>query len=116
MLDESPRFSCKDNPSALKITARASRDAIVLAFSGEADAAAAPLMSHALAQATVYGHTRIAVDLSDLEFIDTPCLSILFDTHEALRDRGGDLTLLSPQPPVRRLLDILERQDLIDLG
>jgi anti-sigma B factor antagonist len=116
MLDESLSFSCKDHPSALNIEARASRDVIVLAFSGEADAAAAPLLSHALAQATAFGHTRIAVDLADLEFIDTHCLSILFDTHESLRDRGGDLTLLSPQPPVRRLLDILEREDLIDLG
>jgi anti-sigma B factor antagonist len=116
MLDEIPSFSCKDHPSALNITARVSVDAVVLAFSGEADAAAAPLLSHALAHATAQGHTRIALDLTDLEFIDTHCLSILFDKHESLRDAGGDLTLLSPQPPVRRLLDILEREDLIDLG
>ncbi|MDQ1448309.1 MAG: hypothetical protein QOC79_1280 [Actinomycetota bacterium] len=115
MIDESLSFSCKDHPSALNITARASRDAVVLAFRGEADAAAAPLLSHALVQATAHGHTRITVDLTDLEFIDTHCLSILFDTHASLRDVGGDLTLLSPPPPVRRLLDILEREDLIDL-
>lgn len=116
MLDESPPFSCKDHPSALNISARAGRDAIVLAFSGEADAAAGPLLSHALTQATAFGHTRISIDLADLEFIDTHCLSILFDTHDALSASGGDLILCSPQPPVRRLLDILERQDLIDLG
>ena len=116
MPDDAPPFSCKDHPSALNISARASRDAIVLAFSGEADAAAGPLLAHALTQATAYGHTRIAVDLADLEFIDTHCLSILFDTHEMLRELGGDLTLLSPQPPVRRLLDILDRQDLIQLS
>jgi len=115
MLDDSPPFSCKDHPSALNIRARASRDAIVLAFSGDADAAAGPLLAHALTQATVHGHTRIEIDLADLEFIDTYCLSILFDTQEMLRDRGGDLVLRSPPPPVRRLLDILERQDLIEL-
>ena len=116
MTDHSPApFSCKDHPSALNIDARVSRDAIVLAFSGEADAAAGPLVSHALAQATAHGHTRIAIDLTDLEFIDAHCLSILFDTHETLRDAGGELTLMSPQPPVRRLIDILERQDLLEL-
>ena len=115
MLDDSPPFSCKDHPSALNISARASRDAIVLAFSGDADAAAGPVLAYALTQATAYGHTRIAVDLADLEFIDTYCLSILFETQEMLRDRGGDLVLRSPRPPVRRLLDILERQDLIEL-
>jgi anti-sigma B factor antagonist len=116
MLDDAVApFSCKDHPSALNIDARASRDAITLAFSGEADAAAGPLLAHALSQATAYGHTRIAIDLAELEFIDTHCLSILFDTHESLQRRGGDLILLSPQPTVRRLLDILERQDLIEL-
>jgi anti-sigma B factor antagonist len=115
MRDDSPPFSCKDHPCALNIDASASRDAIVLAFSGEADAAAAPLLAHALTQASAYGHHRIAIDLADLEFIDTHCLSILFDTHQMLRDRGGDLVLLSPRPPVRRLLDILQREDLIEL-
>src|SRR4051794_3026464 len=115
MLDDSPPFSCKDHPSALNIRARASRDAIVLAFRGDADAAAGPLVAHALTQATAYGHTRIAVDLAELEFIDTYCLSILFETRQMLRDRGGDLVLRSPPAPVRRLLDILERQDLIEL-
>jgi anti-sigma B factor antagonist len=115
MSDATAPFSCKDHPSALNIDARASRDAIMLAFSGEADAAAGPLLAHALSQATAYGHTRIAIDLADLEFIDTHCLSILFDTHESLQSQGGDLTLISPQPTVRRLLDILEHQDLIQL-
>jgi anti-anti-sigma factor len=115
MLDDSPPFSCKDHPSALDIRARASRDAIVLEFRGEADAAAGPLLAHALSQATAYGHTRIAVDLADLEFIDTYCLSILFDTQEALQEQGGDLVLRSPRPTVRRLLDILQRDDLIEL-
>jgi anti-anti-sigma factor len=108
-------FSCKDHPSALNISARPNREEIVLAFSGEADAAAGPLLTHALTQATVFGHTRIALDLAELEFIDTHCLSILFDAHETLRDLGGDLVLRSPQPSVRRLLDILQRDDLIQL-
>jgi anti-anti-sigma factor len=74
------------------------------------------LFAHALRQASENGHTRVAVDLADLEFIDTHCLSIIFGAHEKLRDRGADLVLRSPQPSVRRLLDILERQDLIELG
>jgi anti-sigma B factor antagonist len=111
-----PTFNCKAHPSALNISARPSREEIVLAFSGEADAAAGPLMAHALSQAIAYGHTRITIDLADLDFIDTYCLSILFDTRDSLRDAGGDLVLISPQPTVRRLLDILQREDLIQLG
>jgi len=115
MAEAAPRFSCKDHPSALNIDARANHEEIVLLFSGEADAAAGPLLAHALTQASARGHARVAVDLAELEFIDTHCLSILFDTHEKLRSQGADLVLRSPPPPVRRLLDIVERQDLIEL-
>jgi len=116
MLDERNTRSCPTTPSALRVAAHTTRDEIVLAFSGDADVYTAPLFAHALRQASENGHTRVAVDLADLEFIDTHCLSIIFGAHEKLRDRGADLVLRSPQPSVRRLLDILERQDLIELG
>jgi anti-sigma B factor antagonist len=116
MLDERNTRSCQTTPSALRVAAHATRDEIVLAFSGDADVYTAPLFAHALRQASENGHSRVAVDLADLEFIDTHCLSIIFGAHEKLRDRGAELVLRSPQPSVRRLLDILERQDLIELG
>jgi anti-anti-sigma factor len=114
MSDDPLTFSCKDHPSALNIDARADRDEVVLVFSGEADAAAGPLLTHALARASANGHGRIAVDLAGLDFIDTHCLGILFDARERLKHRGTDLTLRCPQPPVRRLLDILRREDVIE--
>ena len=115
MLDErNSSWSCKTNPSALRVAARTGRDEIVLAFSGEADPSTAALLAHALRQAAEIGHSRVAVDLTGLEFIDTHCLSIIFGTHEELRERGADLVLRCPRPPVRRLLEILERQDLIE--
>lgn len=115
MLDDAEPFSCQANPCALKVAAHSRRDEIVLVFSGEADVAAGPLLAHALTQASVHAPSRVAVDLSGLEFIDTHCLSIIFGTQDKLRARGADLVLRSPQPSVRRLLDILERQDLIEL-
>ena len=114
MLDERNSWSCQTNPSALRVDAHTGRDEIVLAFTGEADPSTAPLLAHALRQASELGYARVAVDLVGLEFIDTHCLSIIFGTHEKLTDRGGDLVLRSPQPSVRRLLDILQRQDLIE--
>jgi anti-anti-sigma factor len=114
MLDERNSWSCQTNPSALRVDAHTGRDEIVLAFSGEADPSTAPLLAHALRQASEIGHARVAVDLTGLEFIDTHCLSIIFGTHEMLQARGADLVLRSPQPPVRRLLEILQRQDLLE--
>lgn len=115
MLDERNSWSCQTSrPSALRVDARTGRDEVVLAFSGEADPSTAPLLAHALRQASEIGHARLAVDLTGLEFIDTHCLSIIFGTHEELRERGAHLVLRRPQPSVRRLLEILQRQDLIE--
>ena len=114
MLDEMYAGSCDAVPDAFSVSGQAGTDEVVLVFTGEADVSAAPLVAHALSQASWYRHARVALDLADLEFIDTHCLEIIFGAQEALRDRGADLVLRSPQPSVRRLLDILQRQDLIE--
>jgi anti-sigma B factor antagonist len=114
MLDNAYAAICTTNPRAFSVNGHAGPGEIVLVFSGEADVTAAPLLAHALSRASSYGNTRISVDLADLEFIDTHCLAIIFGAHDELRDRGGDLVLRSPRPQVRRLLDILQRQDLIE--
>ena len=114
MLDNAYAAICKAGPRAFSVNGHAGPGEIVLVFSGEADVAAAPLLAHALSRASSYGNTRVSVDLADLEFIDTHCLAIIFGAYDELRDRGADLVLRSPRPQVRRLLDILQRQDLIE--
>jgi anti-anti-sigma factor len=114
MLDEMYAGSYEAVPNPFSVSGHAGTNEVVLVFTGEADVSAAPLVAHALAQASWYRHARVAVDLAGLEFIDSHCLEIIFGAHEELRDRGADLVLRSPQPSVRRLLDILERQDLIE--
>lgn len=114
MLDATNSWSCSATPSPLRVEAHSCRDEIVLVFSGEADVATAPLLAHALTRACESGYSRVAVDLAGLEFIDTHCLEIIFGTQDKLRDRGADLVLRSPHSSVRRALDILQRQDLIE--
>ena len=114
MLDNAYTGSCDAVPSPFSVSGHAELDEIVLVFTGDADVTAAPLLAHALSRASSYGHARVSIDLADLEFIDTHCLSIIFGAHDTLRDRGADLVLRSPRPQVRRLLDILARQDLIE--
>jgi len=116
MLNDSHALSCETVPSPLRVNGYAGTDEIVLWFRGEADASAAPLLAHALSQASSYPHTRVSVDMAELEFIDTCCLEILFRARDQLRERGADLVVRSPRPPVRRLLEILRKQDLIEKG
>jgi anti-anti-sigma factor len=114
MFNGSPSGFPAATASELNIDARAGKDELVLVFSGEADVSTAPVLAEALTRASANGHSRVAIDLAGLDFIDTHCLSIIFATLDKLRDRGADLVLRSPQPSLRRLLDILERQDLIE--
>lgn len=114
MLDAENFSSCETNPSALRVEAHTWHDEVVLAFSGEADVATAPLLARALTQASDNGRSRVTVDLSGLEFLDTYCLDIIFGARDKLRERGADLVLRSPHSSVRRILNILQRQDLIE--
>jgi anti-anti-sigma factor len=114
MLDDLSFGSRKAVPDAFRVKGHAGLDEVVLVLEGQADAAAAPLLAHALSQASSCRHGRVIVDLADLEFMDTQCLAIIFGVQRELRDRGGEVILRSPRPSVRRLLDILERQDLIE--
>ena len=114
MLDQAYASSCESVPDPFNVSGRAESNEVVLVLTGEADASAAPLLSRALSHASWYRHARVAVDIADLGFIDTHCLAIIFGARDELRDRGADLVLRSPRPSVRRLLDLLERQDLIE--
>jgi len=114
MLENAYAGSCESVPNPFTVSGHARPNEIVLVFKGEADVAAAPLLEHALTRASAYPHMRVMIDLADVEFIDTHCLAIIFGVHDELRDRGAELVLRSPRPQVRRLLDILERQGLVE--
>jgi anti-anti-sigma factor len=103
---------CK--PGGLRFAAHTDHNELVLAVLGEADAGEAPILGKALEHASSNGHTRVTIDLANLSFIDTRCLSLIFATHERLEARGVDFVLRAPQPPVRRLLNILKRHDLLE--
>ncbi|HTL85353.1 MAG TPA: STAS domain-containing protein [Acidimicrobiia bacterium] len=114
MLDEAYAGAYESVANPFGVTSHAGPNEVVLIFTGEADVSAAPLLAHALSRASRYRHARVAVDLADLDFIDTYCLGIIFDARDELRARDADLVLRSPRPSVRRLLDILQREDLIE--
>jgi anti-anti-sigma factor len=114
MLEQAYAGAYESAANPFGVTGHVGPNEVVLIFTGEADVSAAPLLAHALAQASWYRHARVAVDLADLDFIDAHCLEIIFDARDELRARGADLVLRSPRPLVRRLLDILQREDLIE--
>lgn len=70
---------------------------------GEIDAHTAPDLASA-----VHGYTGevLALDLSEVEFVDSSGLRVLIECHQRLQEDGRELRIVSPSPVVRRLFQI----------
>ncbi|MBM1170858.1 STAS domain-containing protein [Microvirga arabica] len=73
-------------------------------LSGRLDAAAAPYVLARLKDAVADGKSRLAVDLSEVSFIDSTGLGTLVSGLKAARKAEGDLRLIAPSPQAQRLL------------
>ena len=73
-------------------------------LSGRLDAAAAPQILARLKGAVAGGQSRLAVDLSEVSFIDSTGLGTLVSGLKAARKAEGDLRLVAPSPQAQRLL------------
>lgn len=73
---------------------------------GELDLATAGQLRDELARLASDGAQVVTVDMSELAFIDSTGLSVLITGLKHLRQRGGDMTLRSPTPSTRRVLEI----------
>lgn len=94
-------------PDPLRLVADCSR----LAIFGEVDAATAPLLDAALAEAAEAlegdgGQTDLVVDCRGLRFIDSSGLNVFVANAHELGSRGGRLVLESPPASARRLFEI----------
>ncbi|MGH9039946.1 MAG: STAS domain-containing protein [Acidimicrobiia bacterium] len=85
----------------------------VLCLRGELDVATGPVLAQALGRVMARDHQVVVVDLAELEFIDWPGVRMLVDARARLRARSSDLTLRSPPPLVRRVLDVLGLNSLV---
>jgi anti-anti-sigma factor len=55
---------------------------------------------------------ELVVDLSDLRSLDSAGLSMLVLLHDRLADRAGTVALRRPPPTVRRMLEVVEFDQL----
>ncbi len=78
----------------------------MVALRGELDLAGASGLRDRLRTACERNAGRVALDLTDLTFIDSTGLSILVEYHDKARAAGGRLILVAPRAAVLRILDI----------
>jgi anti-sigma B factor antagonist len=85
----------------------------VVVLSGEADVMSAGQLSDLLRAQLSGGARQLTIDVSGLRFADSASIRALVLAGKTLRDRGGTLVLLSPQPPVARILELTGADELL---
>jgi anti-sigma B factor antagonist len=78
----------------------------VVEVQGEVDLYTAPQLREKLTGLTEGGRSRIAVDLSGVEFLDSTGLGVLIVGLKRCRERDGSLALVGPREPVHKVLAI----------
>jgi len=73
---------------------------------GELDTSNVAQLYEELADLTREGVRHIAINLSELEFVDSTGLSALIAVHKRAEAMGGELILLSPNRDIRRLFEV----------
>jgi anti-sigma B factor antagonist len=88
---------------------------IVLAAAGEIHVSTAPELSERLNAAIASGRTRLVLDLTGVEFIDSTGLSVLLNALRRLTRRQGALALVCTNPTVLRLFEITRLDSTFDI-
>jgi anti-sigma B factor antagonist len=73
---------------------------------GELDAATVEALRDAVSSVLASGTTRMALDLAELDFVDSTGLGVLVGALKRTREAEGDLVLTAVPPRIIKLLEL----------
>jgi anti-sigma B factor antagonist len=91
------------------------RDIRVLAASGEIHVSTAPELAERLSSALSAGRSRLVLDFTEVEFIDSTGLSVLLNALRTITHKGGALAVACTNPTVLRLFQITRLDATFDI-
>jgi anti-anti-sigma factor len=93
--------------SSLQVSVVSGESDPVLVLAGEADFTSITRLDEALAAQVSGRAVRLTIDATNLRFADTASVRTLALAAIKARTQSGSVTLLNPQPPVARVLNLL---------
>jgi anti-sigma B factor antagonist len=99
--------------STLRASVSAGESGPVITLSGEADLSTIAELSDLITAQLAAGTVSLTIDVSGMSFADSASMRVLMLAAMTLRQRGGGLVLLRPQPALARLLDIMDADQVI---
>jgi anti-anti-sigma factor len=91
--------------AAMHIEKQTAGDVVVLAFTGEFDAAHEPQLVKEI-DGMIEDATQVVFNVEGLTFINSSGLGYLLKTVKTLRDAGGDLVFSQPSRPFRNIVEV----------
>jgi anti-anti-sigma factor len=88
--------------------------AVRLVLSGELDLSSVPIFRANVSEAVGIGG-GIIFDFTNLRYLDSSGINVLFDTHRALAHENRRLALVNPSTMVRRILGVLSLEKLMPI-
>jgi anti-anti-sigma factor len=97
----------------LEVSVAAGESGPVVVLAGESDLTTVARLTDVLTAQVSGGARHLTVDVSGLRFADSASIRALVLAARTLKDRGGALELLRPQPMVARALSLMGVDQLI---
>lgn len=87
----------------------------VVVVGGDLDFEAAPEFKKCIDHRLDEGARRVILDLAAVGFIDSTAIGVVVGAINRLRESGGSLAVVSDEPNVRRIFDVVGLDDLTPL-
>ena len=88
---------------------------VLVRIAGEIDMATTPELVDSLLRAAESGVRRLVVDLSEVSFMGAAGIHALEEGQAAIRHRGGELAVVAPSGLPRRVLDVTDMFESLDV-
>ena len=90
----------------LALTSRTEGDFEVIEVGGEIDVYTAPRLREAIVAAVEAGHTRLIIDVTRVDFLDSTGLGVLVGALKRVRGDGGSLDIVVTQERILKIFQI----------
>lgn len=90
----------------LQINARTIDGVTILDVVGEVDLYTAPQLAEGLRKAAEGARPLLAVNLTQVSYLDSTALRVLTESHKQVQARHGAIVVISTQPTIRRIFRI----------
>lgn len=87
----------------------------VIVLEGEVDVYTAPQLKQQMISLLEAGAKQMIIDLTKVEYFDSTALGVLIGGLKRMRERDGNLSLICPNPRIRRVFEITGLDKIFDI-